>query len=277
MANGIAIIDGVEYTIDSDNSKLLKKLEWGKKKNEETGKWEDVQYDYIPLATILTLMDWLFKKYDFISMPASYCLEEYSVAKKSYVNGKLTDVTDTVRVYEKTVKIVVEYFDGTIREVTWYAQWVASVKQLTSDPSRNGFMQKLAARARKEALKNLGRVFRVLDEDTDDNELISEAIEEASKWTWKLSSSPIKKTDTVDSVLNEQDLEAEYNTYKEELARTYENIFDDEGVFYIQNLVSMITIVKSRDKLEKGSTKLKALERIYNERVKYAQDFNANK
>jgi len=70
---GKAIIDGVEYTIDSDNRQLLKKLDGGKRKNEETGKWEEVQYDYLPLSTILALMDGIFLSYDFYSEPAKYC------------------------------------------------------------------------------------------------------------------------------------------------------------------------------------------------------------
>ena len=275
---GKAIIDGVEYTIDSDNRQLLKKLDGGKRKNEETGKWEEVQYDYLPLSTILALMDGIFLSYDFYSEPAKYCWEEYIVDKKSYINGKLTDVKDTIRVYEKTVSIDVRLPSWEERHVTGYAQSVASVKQLTSDPSRNGFMQKLAARARKEALKNLGRVFRVLDEDGDDNELISESVETVSKGSVILPGKP--SAQSVDAIVKELDqadataIDEHYNRYMDKLRREYE-IFFDEGIFYQQNLISTIAMLKAEEKLMPWSAQLKALEKIYNEIIIRAQDYKA--
>jgi len=113
-------------------------------------------------------------------------------------------------------------------------------------------MQKLAARARKEALKNLGRVFRVLDEDGDDNELISESVETVSKGSVILPGKP--SAQSVDAIVKELDqadataIDEHYNRYMDKLRREYE-IFFDEGIFYQQNLISTIAMLKAEEKL----------------------------
>lgn len=265
------------YTLDSDNSDLLKKLDWGKKKDEKWNRVE-VQYDYLPIGTILQLMDWLFDQYDFYSEQMVYTGEEYSVAKKVYDPKSKTrvDSNDTVRVYEKKVKIIVttvDYnFGSVVREVTWYAQWVASTKQLTSDPSRNGFVNKLWARARKEALKNLGRVFRVTDEDSDDADVINEEVQTASKP--KSTPAPVKKAeDVVNNALDTIAVDEMYEKFIADLKRTNENFFETEWTYTLQNLTAVLMWFKKDKWIVAGTPSMDAFKKIYNELSVKASDY----
>lgn len=175
-----ATINGKDYFIDSDNSDLLEDVAGGKEKNPTTGQWEDKMFKYLPAKHIYTLMDALFDTYDFKSEPMKYTWEEYVVNKKKYNSStkKWEDVEETMRVYEKTVRIVttvkVSEYENVIRETVGYAQWVAWLAILTNDSARNGFANKLAFRARKEALKNLWKVFRTYEYGEDENEFIPE-------------------------------------------------------------------------------------------------------
>lgn len=169
-----------KYYIDSDNSDLLEDVAWGKEKNPTTGQWEDKMFKYLPAKHIYTLMDALFDTYDFKSEPMKYTWEEYTVKKKKYNNQtkKWEEVEETMRVYEKTVRIVttvkVSEYENVIRETVGYAQWVAWLGILTNDSARNGFANKLAFRARKEALKNLWKVFRTYEYGEDEDEFVPE-------------------------------------------------------------------------------------------------------
>ena len=124
-------------------------------------------------------MDALFDTYDFKSEPLKYTWEEYVVTKKKYnaQSKKWEDVQETVRVYEKTVRITttvkISEFENVVKETIGYAQGVAWLGILTNDSARNGFANKMAFRARKEALKNLWKVFRTYDYE-DENEFIPE-------------------------------------------------------------------------------------------------------
>ena len=174
-----ATINGKDYYIDSDNSDLLEDVAGGKTKNPQTGQWEDQTFKYLPARHIYTLMDALFDTYDFKSEPMKYTWEEYGITKKKYnaQSKKWEDVQETVRVYEKTVRIVttvkVSEYENVVRETVGYAQGVAWLGILTNDSARNGFANKLAFRARKEALKNLWKVFRTYDYE-DENEFVAE-------------------------------------------------------------------------------------------------------
>lgn len=174
-----ATINGKDYFIDSDNSDLLEDVAGGKTKNPQTGQWEEQTFKYLPAKHIYTLMDALFDTYDFKSEPMKYTWEEYVVTKKKYnaSTKKWEDAQDTVRVYEKTVRIVttvkVSEYENMVGETVGYAQGVAWLGILTNDSARNGFANKLAFRARKEALKNLWKVFRTYDYE-DEIEFIPE-------------------------------------------------------------------------------------------------------
>lgn len=172
-----ATINGKDYFIDSDNSELLEDVAGCKTKNPQTGQWEDQTFKYLPAKHIYTLMDALFETYDFKSEPMKYTWEEYVVSKKKYVNGKWQDEEETMRVYEKTVRIVttvrISEYENIVRETVGYAQGVAWLWILTNDSARNGFANKLAFRARKEALKNLWKVFRTYDYE-DENTFVPE-------------------------------------------------------------------------------------------------------
>ena len=175
-----ATINGKDYYIDSDNSDLLEDVAGGKEKNPATGQWEDKMFKYLPAKHIYTLMDALFDTYDFKSEPMKYTWEEYEVNKKKYNSQtkKWEEVKETMRVYEKTVRIVttvkVSEYENVIRETIGYAQGVAWLGILTNDSARNWFANKLAFRARKEALKNLWKVFRTYEYWEDENEFIAE-------------------------------------------------------------------------------------------------------
>ena len=174
-----AEINGKKYYIDSDNSDLLEDVIGWKEKNPTTGQWEDKMFKYLPAKHIYTLMDALFDTYDFKSEPMKYTWEEYVVNKKKYNSStkKWEDVQETVRVYEKTVRIVttvrIDEYQTVVRETVGYAQAVAWFGILTNDSARNGFANKLAFRARKEALKNLWKVFRTYDYE-DEEEFVAE-------------------------------------------------------------------------------------------------------
>lgn len=169
-----AEINGNKYYINSDNSDLLEDVAGGKTKNPATGQWEEQTFKYLPAKHIYTLMDALFDTYDFKSEPMKYTWEEYVVTKKKYnaSTKKWEDVQDTVRVYEKTVRIIttvrIDDYQTIVRETVGYAQAVAWFGILTNDSARNGFANKLAFRARKEALKNLWKVFRTYDYEDED-------------------------------------------------------------------------------------------------------------
>ena len=167
-----ATINGKDYYIDSDNSDLLEDVIGWKEKNPTTGKWEDKMFKYLPAKHIYTLMDNLFSTYDFKSEPAKWTWEEFTVTKKKFKNWAWGEEAETVRVYEKTVRIVttvkISEYENLVRETVGYAQAVAWLSILTNDSARNGFMNKLAFRARKEALKNLWKVFRTYDYEDED-------------------------------------------------------------------------------------------------------------
>lgn len=174
-----ATINGKDYYIDSDNSDLLEDVAGGKVKNPQTGQWEEQTFKYLPARHIYTLMDALFDTYDFKSEPMKYTWEEYGITKKKYnaQSKKWEDVQETIRVYEKTVRITttvkISEYENIVRETVGYAQGVAWLGILTNDSARNGFANKLAFRARKEALKNLWKVFRTYDYE-DESEFIPE-------------------------------------------------------------------------------------------------------
>lgn len=169
-------IGQVLYNIDSDNKALQKTLP-GKKMNPATKQREDTNYGYLPIGTIYTLLGSLFDSYSFESLPMVSVGEEYKVSKKVFNPKTKTwdPAEETVKVYEKTIKITLNK-EGVSTSYIGYAQWVASQNILTSDQARNGFAQKLQARARKEALKNVGRIFRLDDEEDDDVEEKTEEI-----------------------------------------------------------------------------------------------------
>lgn len=175
-----ATINWKDYTLDSDNSDLLEDVVWGKEKNAQTWQWEDKMFKYLPAKHIYTLMDALFDTYDFKSEPMKFTGEEYTTKKKKYNNQtkKREETEETLRVYEKTVRIVttvkINDFENVIRETVGYAQWVASLSILTNDSARNWFANKLAFRARKEALKNLWKVFRTYEYGEDENTFVAE-------------------------------------------------------------------------------------------------------
>lgn len=188
----------VLYDIDSDNKALLKTLPW-KKMDPATKQWVDTNYGYIPIGIIYTLLNGLFDSYSFESLPMVYTGEEYKVSKKVFnPKTKTWDPSEeTVKVYEKTIKITLNKWSESVSYIG-YAQGVASQNILTSDQARNGFAQKLQARARKEALKNVGRIFRLDDEEDDD---VEEKIEEVVAVDTKGKIEELSETSMVDDAL----------------------------------------------------------------------------
>lgn len=159
------IIGDVAYYMDSDNAALLKKMPpvTVSKQDPKTKKRVkiEVEYEYIPISIIHSLLGGLTDTYDMIDHGAKY-VEEYNVVKE--VNGQKKE--DTVRAYEYAIEYRITV-DGVVRVLRGYCRGVASVNILRNDGSANGFFQKLGARATKSALKRLGRVFRMNDEADD--------------------------------------------------------------------------------------------------------------
>lgn len=259
-------IGGKEYTIDSPNADLLEDVPWGKKKDPVTGKWEDQIFKYLPAKHIYALMDGLFLNYEFKSEPAKFTGEEYTVEKTKWdwEQRKNVPVSETVRVYEKTIVIVTEEWDiemqqPRIKETRGYAQAVAGMGVLTSDSARNGFMNKLAFRARKEALKNLGKVFRTYEDDEDEvfeaEEIVSvkgKAIEAVAKVAEEATE---KKSDGG----------KEYQAIKEKLL-----IIKDfwNETFTKEELTTTLFAVKADLKIEPNTPMMDAFKVIFEELLK---------
>ncbi len=188
-------INGVVYELSSSNKWLLKQLEGGKKKVD--GKWVEQKFDYLPMNMVYRLMDGLFKSYDIISLPTHNNGETFIVKKYDYETKQQTD--EEAKVYGKTVEITVTLHDGTVRKVVGYAEWVAWIGILSKDNARNGFMRKLTARARKEALANLWQVFRIDAEfDIDEEVEVATIKEEASiSWVSAPATSGVSPTDQI--------------------------------------------------------------------------------
>lgn len=256
-----AEINGKKYYLDSDNTDLLEDVAWGKKKNE-AGQWEDQTFKYLPAKHIYTLMDSLFDTYDFKSEPAKYVWEEYSTTKKKYNNQtkKWEDVEETSRVYEKSVRIVttikISEYENVVRETVGYAQWVASLSILTNDSARNWFMNKLAFRARKEALKNLGKVFRTYEywEDEDifeAEETTSVAGKSIAEVTKAFNNAP-KNTEVKQSIIDK--------------IKVIKDFFSDGAEFTEDELTKVLFAVKSDMNITADKKDLmEAFKEIYTE------------
>lgn len=238
-----ATINGKDYFIDSDNSDLLEDVAGGKEKNPTTGQWEDKMFKYLPAKHIYTLMDALFDTYDFKSEPMKYTWEEYVVNKKKYnaQTKKWEEVEETMRVYEKTVRIVttvkVSEYENIIRETVGYAQWVAWLAILTNDSARNGFANKLAFRARKEALKNLWKVFRTYEYGEDENEFIPE------ETTAVAGKALADVAAAIDPVENSEG--AEWNSKIVEKLKSIKDFFADNATYTEDEMTKAMFAVKA--------------------------------
>lgn len=153
-------------------------MEGGSKKNEQ-GKWEKQFFAYIPMNVVYQLMDGLFDSYDIYSHPAE-------LTGETFILKKYDGNQEEAKAFRKTVEIVIRDWDDT-RTVVGYAEGVASIGILSKDNARNGFMRKLSARARKEALANIGQVFRVDDsyEDTMEEDSVKQEATIATAHTAK--------------------------------------------------------------------------------------------
>lgn len=179
-------INGEVYTLDSGNKWLLKQLEGGKKKDEKGNRVEQ-RFDYLPMNMVYRLMDGLFQSYDITSHDMVQTWESYVVKKFDYTTK--TNVDEDVKVFGKKVSITVKNFDGTERTVVGYGEGVAGIGILSKDNARNGFVRKLTARARKEALANLWQVFRIDAEFDMDTDIEVDAIKDEAKIEWVAASS----------------------------------------------------------------------------------------
>lgn len=242
------------YTIDSSNEWLLKEMEGWKKFNDQTNKWEDSTYKYLPMNMVYRLMDGLFESYNLNSWDATWTGETYSVEKYDYKTKKTT--TEEVRSYRKTVSITVFDFDWRSRTVVWYAEWVAWTSILSKDNARNGFMRKLAARARKEALANLWQVFRV-DEWYLEDEIEAIGIREESKQTWVVIEKGTQKAeDSIKSIKDKLLMD-----YMSQLGEMFKNLEDIKNKDML--LVAMKKI-KADNKIVDGSIEHEVIKNMYN-------------
>lgn len=261
-----ATINNKKYYIDSDNSDLLEDVAGGKQKNPETGKWEDKMFKYLPAKHIYTLMDSLFSTYDFKSEPMKWTGEEYTVTKNKYLNGKWQEVDETVRVYEKTVKIVttvkISEYENLVRETIGYAQAVAWLSILTNDSARNGFANKLAFRARKEALKNLWKVFRTYDYEDEDTFEPEETTSVAGKAIAEVAAA------VGPSVIDKPN---EWRWKIIDKLRTIKDFFAPEPTFTKQEFTNAMYAVKADLDIKAGTPAMEEFKKIYDELSKKAQ------
>ena len=255
-----ATINGKDYYIDSDNSDLLEDVAGGKQKNPETGKWEDKMFKYLPAKHIYTLMDSLFSTYDFKSEPMKWTGEEYTITKNKYVNGQWKEVDETVRVYEKTVKIVttvkISEYENLVRETIGYAQAVAWLSILTNDSARNGFANKLAFRARKEALKNLWKVFRTYDYEDEDTFEPEETTSVAGKAIAEVAAA------VGPSVIDKPN---EWRWKIIDKLRTIKDFFAPESTFTKEEFTNAMYAVKADLDIKAGTPAMDEFKKIYNE------------
>lgn len=154
-----AIVNGKEYTLDSDNRELLSMLEWVKR-NKETKKMEDVPY--LPIEIVYQLLEQFFPNYSFESRPME--MEKSFVIKKqkyNYSTKQKEEIEEEVMLFKKSVLLILPNEDGTKRELEWTARTVATIWQITVDQMYNGFDLKTESRWLKNACKKLWRVFRI--------------------------------------------------------------------------------------------------------------------
>lgn len=259
-----ALIGGKKYYIDSDNKELLRDVAGGKAKDEK-GNWVEQTFKYLPAEHIYTLLDGLFTAYNFKSLPAKF-LEEYNTKKRvwDYKNKKWVEEDQTVRVYEKQVSIettiVLDEYNSIIRETYGYAQGVATLGILTNDNARNGFMNKLAMRARKEALKNLGKVFRTYEGEDEDTFTPEETVEVAGKSTGSALSEVADATSKVAEKVSETD--SAYQAIKEKLLAVCDFW---AGGFEQQVLLDAMRAVKADLKIAPDTPEMIQFKKIYDE------------
>lgn len=259
-----ALIGGKKYYIDSDNKELLRDVAGGKAKDEK-GNWVEQTFKYLPAEHIYTLLDGLFTAYNFKSLPAKF-LEEYNIKKRvwDYKNKKWVEEEQTVRVYEKQVSIettiVIDEYNSIIRETYGYAQGVATLGILTNDNARNGFMNKLAMRARKEALKNLGKVFRTYEGEDEDTFVLEETVEVAGKSAGSVLSEVADATSKVAEKVSETD--SAYQAIKEKLLAVCDFW---SGEFEQQVLLDAMRAVKADLKITPDTPEMVQFKKIYDE------------
>lgn len=160
VAKKSVTIDNKEYSLDSDNSLLLKEMPEVSVKIDNV--WKKVKYKYIPIGIIKTLLDNLTDSYDVQDDWAKY-EEEFKVDR---TDRNWKSETKHLRMYSYSITYTIR-LDGVVTILKWYCRGVASINILCSDGSANGFFQKLSARATKSALKNFAKVFR-MDDEADD-------------------------------------------------------------------------------------------------------------
>lgn len=163
-----AIIDWVAYTASSDNTKLLEmlsKARWDKDQKKM------VDVPFLPIETVYTLLEQMYPNYE-VDWESMTMEKSFKVNKQKYdySTKKKESVTEEVFLFTKKVTIYLEGKNNGWRILTWEAKWVATIWQITSDQMYNGFNMKQEARAIKNALKKVGRLFRINDSEEDSME-----------------------------------------------------------------------------------------------------------
>ena len=178
-----------------------------------------VDVPYLPIETVYQLLEQMYPNYEIdtgaMSMEKSF---KISKQKYNYKTKKKEDMTEEVTLFTKSVTI---YLEGACnpewRILSGEAKWVATIWQITSDQMYNGFAMKQEARAIKNALKKLGRLFRINDdlEDTMEKNGIKEELSNETTVSsfddllgWGSAPAPAAQTTATKSELEEKVIKA---------------------------------------------------------------------
>ena len=148
-------INWIKYWIDSNPDGLLQKLNTKKVKNESTGKWEELQVNYIDVDYVRHLIDkliWIKRLYigDMIPTWREYSNEYYDKNKKE---NKIR------RVYEHSITIEITTMDE--REFIITKRGVFSSWQLSNNDALRWAQWQLEAITLKSLAKYMWNIFRV--------------------------------------------------------------------------------------------------------------------
>lgn len=299
------LINWKEYTLDSDNKDLLRKMPPVSVKNKQTGKWEQVEYPYIPIGIIKTLLDNLTDSYDVHDDGAKY-EEEFHTEKKDK-NGET--VKNHLRMYSYSITYTIN-LDGVTTMLKGYCRGVASINVLCNDGSANGFFQKLSARATKSALKNFAKVFRMDDEADDVIDWESSPISDETSETKEIPYSPkpteekskksSKSNDTVNAVMDDisksEQASDESGNADEKKASVVQDTTEQDKNAEIEKsyqkrfnalvtakwtteseLWALVKAIKKEDNItSKSDPRVDILRKVYNISVEALKTFNEN-
>lgn len=266
----VAIIDWVEYTLDSDNKKLLELLK-DARYNKETKQKESVPY--LPIATIYSLLEQFYPNYSFESRPLDI-EKTYTVTKQkmNWATKQKETTEEEAILFKKSIKLIIPSNNPSEqpRTIEWEARWVASIDMITLDQIYNWYSMKTESRAIKNACKKLGRVFRIpwdreeiMEVDSIKSDLsITDVIKSINSWAKK---DEPKQEDTNNSNVDFKDeitslIEKDYKDLIEEFNKTNEWV-----KITIVDLQQMWVKLRDKHWFKKWDEQDELMKKVYNQ------------